>query len=157
MPEEVTSRTAEVQDEKEEVHIRAEVNIDMLQNDATVKIEPEDIEEEIYQSSTLPISSLLSVKEEASNDGFPMAKSVVESNIEGNVELSETTPQAQSVIPKIKINLSVGQAKRDEGNEEEISEEQQLQELKPRLVGRKLTNMPPKMKGSEISALCSIM
>lgn len=62
---------------------------------------------------------------------------------------------------------ALAEATRESGEEAAGGEEVDLQEppppgvepvqLKPRLVGRKLTNLPPVTKGTELSGLCCIM
>ncbi|KAJ1521390.1 hypothetical protein ONE63_003065 [Megalurothrips usitatus] len=97
--------------------------------------------------------------------------SVVQCSIDGNLQLSQA-PTAIPVVPKrIKINISKPIVRPSEepetesdkdtedegaGSEPATSEEGHIV-LKPKLDGRKLSVLPPKLRGSETSGLCSVM
>ncbi|XP_072157803.1 uncharacterized protein [Bemisia tabaci] len=111
----------------------------------------------------------------------------VTSSIDGNVELKESSQETVRSSGKIKINISkpvLSPAIPEEPVEPEpMAEESEpigepasgvtidpnepfppgleptepVVKLKPRLVGRKLTEYPPITKGTELSGLCSIM
>jgi hypothetical protein len=85
-----------------------------------------------------------------------------ESQNEGEVEMLQTNHSSDNGHGTV-----LGEAPREYGEEAAGGEDVDLQEppppgvepvqLKPRLVGRKLTELPPVMKGTELSGLCSIM
>jgi hypothetical protein len=84
---------------------------------------------------------------------------VKESQSEGQVERLQTNQNRDGPV--------LAEASREYGEEAAGGEDVDMQEppppgvepiqLKPRLVGRKLTELPPVMKGTELSGLCCIM
>lgn len=102
---------------------------------------------------------------------------VVSCSIDGNLELAQAPATLPSGPKRIKINISKQtMVKQNEDADEEsdkTSEKGDGEEtpcssepvppgeepivLKPKLIGRKLTELPPKSRGTETSGLCSIM
>lgn len=107
-------------------------------------------------------------------------------SIDGNVELEDTPQQVGNGPPKIKITITkpaIQSALKDSKESDELEltscteapnstmaatlslnsqpyppgEEPVPQYVKPKLIGRKLQDLPPVLKGSEMSGLCSIM
>lgn len=87
---------------------------------------------------------------------------VKESQSEGEVEMLPTNQSTDNGDGSL-----LAETAREYGDEAASGEDMDAQEppppgvepvqLKPRLVGRKLTELPPVMKGAELSGLCSIM
>ena len=69
------------------------------------------------------------------------------SNNHVQVDSSETSPSSNNIV---NTNENT-----DKLETTEILESESLK-LKPRLVGKKLTNVPSRMTGKEVSGLCTI-
>ena len=102
---------------------------------------------------------------------------VVSCSIDGNLELAQAPTTLPTGPKRIKINISkpIVAKQSENGNEtpDKIVQKDDAEEapcssepappgeeplvLKPKLIGRKLTELPPKSKGTETSGLCSIM
>lgn len=99
---------------------------------------------------------------------------VVSCSIDGNLELAQAPAALPSVPNRIKINISkpmlVKPIEETEDESDKVSESEDPEEkadpsepsnevivLKPKLVGRRLKVLPAKVRGNEISGLCSIM
>jgi len=151
-------------DKQENEGINTDSGVFSQEPDVKIKEEPVDEEEEAEAAE--PPQTLPEVD---------TTKSEFKSSIDGNVEF-EVAPSAAATAPlKIKINITTPapalpepSAKREEEEPETPSEyvEEPMKllkpkeddfELKPKLKGRRLQDMPPVMKGKEDSALCSIM
>jgi hypothetical protein len=85
-----------------------------------------------------------------------------ESQSEGEVETlvaDQSTDNESDPVPTEANRESKEEATSDENvdSQEPPPPGVESVQLKPRLVGRKLTELPPVMKGTELSGLCSIM
>lgn len=92
----------------------------------------------------------------------------MKSSIDGNVELDSTPATLPTAPSRIKINITkpLNTSKEPEEPKEKQIVEPQVEEhteplvpasIKPTLLGRKLSTLPPVEKGQELSGLCSIM
>ncbi|XP_015187887.1 PREDICTED: uncharacterized protein LOC107072450 isoform X2 [Polistes dominula] len=92
----------------------------------------------------------------------------VKSSIDGNVELDSTPATLPAAPSRIKINITkpLNTVKEPEEPKEKQIVEPQVEEnteplvpasIKPSLIGRKLSTLPPVEKGQELSGLCCIM
>ncbi|XP_026285069.1 pre-mRNA cleavage complex 2 protein Pcf11 isoform X2 [Frankliniella occidentalis] len=100
---------------------------------------------------------------------------VVSCSIDGNLELAQAPPTLPAIPNRIKINISKPIVKpteeaKDESDREEENGDAECQGssqqdpseekpvvFKPKLLGRRLKELPPMLKGSETSGLCSLM
>lgn len=165
--------------------IEVEIKKEPIQID-TIDVEslPESQETENDDSGMFSQTTADNIKEEPLDEEMPpppvvvrevdTTKNEVKSSIDGNVEFDEAPAAAPAPLGKIKININTPApalpepvAKREEEPEtptEYVEEPMKFPtpkdddfELKPKLRGRKLTEMPPVSKGREDSALCTIM
>lgn len=147
------------QDEEEsEIEEKSDV-IDPSGDQSDSKTPEKTIEEE---PSSAPVSDTTSA--------------IVSCLIDGNLELSQAPATLPSVPNRIKINISKPilskpsdetEDESDKASESEHEDQASVSEhvpageepvvSKPKLVGRKLTVLPPKVRGTETSGLCSIM
>ncbi|XP_047352069.1 pre-mRNA cleavage complex 2 protein Pcf11 isoform X1 [Vespa velutina] len=122
-----------------------------------------DIKEEPTEPEPDPEESIVS--EHATVDTTYAA---VKSSIDGNVELDSTPATLPTAPSRIKINITkpLNTSKEPEEPKEKQIVEPQIEEhteplvpasIKPTLLGRKLSTLPPVEKGQELSGLCSIM
>jgi hypothetical protein len=85
-----------------------------------------------------------------------------ESQNEGEVEMLQTSHSSDNGLGPVLAEGPTECGEEAAGGEDVDLEEPpppgvEPVQLKPRLVGRKLTELPPVMKGTELSGLCSIM
>ncbi|KAK3923779.1 Pre-mRNA cleavage complex 2 protein Pcf11 [Frankliniella fusca] len=128
-------------------------------NEADVQEEPKTLEEKLLHD---PITDTTSA--------------VVSCSIDGNLELAQAPPTLPTIPNRIKINIqskpivkpieetkdvsdkeeegSGGEGQ--DGSQQDPSDEKPIV-FKPKLLGRKLKEMPPMRKGNETSGLCSVM
>jgi hypothetical protein len=152
----------------------------------TIDVESEPLKEDSdtnNDSGMFSQSLADNIKEEPLDEEMPPPPVVVQevdttknefkSSIDGNVEFDMAPMTAAAPLGKIKININTPApalpepAARQEEPEtptEYMEEPMKLPqpkdvdfELKPKLRGRRLTEMPPVSKGREDSALCTIM
>ncbi|XP_065337867.1 pre-mRNA cleavage complex 2 protein Pcf11-like isoform X1 [Cloeon dipterum] len=150
------------EDEVPEQTVKAEAEVESTaMPEVKVKSEPMDFEEEDVAPPLVQAT-------------VDTTTSELKSSIDGNVELSDAATHVAPPAAKIKITITTPapappvkqpeeaapEAETPEAEEDEapMAPPRDLEfELKPRLRGRKLTEMPPVLKGREDSALCSIM
>ncbi|XP_065336624.1 fibrous sheath CABYR-binding protein-like [Cloeon dipterum] len=150
------------EDEVPEQTAKAEAEVESTaMPEVKVKSEPMDFEEEDVAPPLVQAT-------------VDTTTSELKSSIDGNVVLSDAATHVAPPAAKIKITITTPapappvkqpeeaapEAETPEAEEDEapMAPPRDLElELKPRLRGRKLTEMPPVLKGREDSALCSIM
>lgn len=158
--ETVQEEPAIKQEEEEESEMEEKSDaIDPSEDQSDSKTPEKTIEEE---PSSAPVSDTTSA--------------IVSCLIDGNLELSQAPTALPSVPNRIKINISKPiltkptdetEDESDKASESEHEDQASVSEhvpageepvvSKPKLVGRKLTVLPPKVRGTETSGLCSIM
>ncbi|XP_059484388.1 uncharacterized protein LOC132201872 isoform X2 [Neocloeon triangulifer] len=169
-------------EENEKIEVaeeKKEETSEVVEPAAQVKIKEEPMEAEPCKDSGFFSQDMAEVKTEPvepEEEEVPEQHTVdttkmeFKSSIDGNVELQEAPAKLAAPAGKIKITITtpapaLPETKKEEDEPETPSIEEPIRvalketdyELKPRLKGRKLTEMPPVMKGREDSALCSIM
>ncbi|KAJ9595834.1 hypothetical protein L9F63_012989, partial [Diploptera punctata] len=114
-------------------------------------------EESSQITSTGPIPGKIKI-----NIMKPLAPS--SKDVQNDDTEAETTADEQSADNESsRVQLEVRDSSEDRIEEEEVNSGEppppgvEPVRLKPRLVGRKLTELPPVMKGTELSGLCTIM
>ncbi|KAK0166875.1 hypothetical protein PV327_004349 [Microctonus hyperodae] len=146
----------------------------LLQN---IKKEPEDIDEMEWQPDcnieikTEPVDPEPEPEDTVMTDITSLVDTTmtaVKSSIDGNVEL-DTPPAILPAPARIKININkvIVSKEPEEPKIKVVPQDEPLVEennvpltpasIKPLLRGRKLVNMPPVNKDTEMSGLCSIM
>ncbi|XP_014218937.1 uncharacterized protein LOC106647178 [Copidosoma floridanum] len=133
-----------------------EVDTEIKDDDNLTQEEPMDVELEFEDS----------VSEHVEVDSTQVE---VKSTIDGNIELDSSAPIIPAAQSLIKINIikplnSPKEPKETKEEKENVEEEKLEKEeplkpasIKPSLIDRNLSVLPPVFKGEELSALCSIM
>ena len=166
----------EVKDGEEDIKVKTEPEEKLAEESAA--------EDEVVQPTAVDTTLAAVACSIDGNVQFEDSQQISAGPISGKIKINITKPiaatskdpqteESEAVTPTLDENViddpnhiqteNSAESGEDRLGEEEVNSGEppppgvEQVQLKPRLVGRKLTELPPVMKGTELSGLCSIM